>query len=57
MEKDINKIKLNPHIAIYNVEEKMYTRLEVRTILHKFNNPQSNEEIFKLNTWFEQNVK
>ncbi len=50
-------IKLNPHITIYSVEEKVYTRLEVRTILHKFNNPQSNEDVFKLNTWFEQNVK
>lgn len=38
-------------------EEKMYTRLEVKIILHKFNNPQSNEDVFRVNTWFEQNVK
>lgn len=54
-----SRIKLNSsnHVTIYPVEEKMYTREEIRTILHKFNNAQSNEDIFRLNTWFEQNVK
>ncbi len=30
-----NQIKLNPHITIYNVEEKMYTKEEVQKIVRK----------------------
>jgi hypothetical protein len=55
------KVKLNPHITIYSVEEKMYTREEVAKLLGKFC---IDGEISKtpfsdtwINKWFEQNVK
>jgi hypothetical protein len=52
-------IKLNPHITIYPVEEKMYTREEVEIMFglgaanHAIGKP-SFEDALK---WFEQNVK
>lgn len=60
MEKDINKIKLNPHITIYSVEEKMYTREEVKMFLKRlpnFYHYSIIQQAEMLDEWFEQNVK
>lgn len=54
------KIKLNPHITIYPVEEKMYTRGEVLTILSRYAEScydSSKGTIHPYVEWFEQNVK
>lgn len=48
------KIKLNPHITIYSVEEKMYTRDEVNQVVIKYLTDYSDLE---WKEWFEQNVK
>lgn len=54
------RIKLNPHITIYPVEERLYTREEVITILNDFVFKEITTQRYKLsflNQWFEQNVK
>lgn len=53
-------VKLNPHITIYSVEEKMYTREEVFSILQKFHDApvySGTDMSSYLHKWFEQNVK
>ena len=53
------KVKLNPHITIYPVEEKMYTKEEVKRIASKAFTVKSNNDtlIDDFERWFEQNVK
>lgn len=50
----IKLIKLNPHITIYSVEEKMFTRDEVNQVVIKYLTDYSDLE---WKEWFEQNVK
>ena len=57
-------IKLNPHITIYPVEEKMYTREEVKTIVksvvEELDRDLNERRLAKQSwteKWFEQNVK
>jgi len=55
-------IKLNPHITIYPVEEKMYTRKEFETIAQLYGDYREREgrgnvATMTFNKWFEQNVK
>jgi len=53
------RIKLNPHITLHKVEEKMYTKEEVIDILDDFNHYLHKEGLVKYpaKEWFEQNVK
>lgn len=63
----VNHIKLNPHITIYSVEEKMYTREEMIKNAFNFYYDMSNRMKVPFNLisenrtnaeeWFEQNVK
>lgn len=67
---DVFKIKLNPYITIYPVEEKKYTREEVMSITFRYGNYVKShkrsgllpgkgnwEKELSFNEWFEQNVK
>lgn len=58
----VSHIKLNPHITIYPVEEKMYTREEVYKILEQYElcaiyAGADSTFLVILEEWFEQNVK
>lgn len=57
----IHQIKLNPHITIYPVEEKMYTREEVYqiylTALSNYKMTLDRKHSWDSDKWFEQNVK
>ncbi len=60
-------IKLNPHITVYSVEEKIYTKEEVKTLFDKWNDDLYNgyyvakqdveTMLDQSDKWFEQNVK
>lgn len=53
-------IKLNPHITIYPVEEKMYTKKEIANYIQQFSETaMAHGRLFLTNwdQWFEQNVK
>lgn len=59
---EFTKIKLNPHITIYPVEEKMYTKEEVIQLLDKcfgycIQHSTGIDRNLDINKWFEQNVK
>ncbi len=60
---EYDKIKLNPHITIYPVEEKMYTREELLDVLKKHherfvtNHPIGDIMWKQTKEWFEQKVK
>lgn len=55
----INQIKLNPHITIYPVEKKMYTREEVKKLISKaFSSDLINSQsASELDAWMDLNVK